>query len=279
MKKILLAVFFLGAFSSVAVNAQVFIPQPPVIYNPGLDPVRIYMQQQVFRQMMLGEVLKRGGKTGKTGPQGAPTAAPAAAVDYTVFKPRQENYLPKLLAQAVKGSVAEQRQAEQMFESEIESYKRAAAVDRLPSNDVASAFSYFIYNNYHIYHALVAAVPRDKDPYLKRAKSSYEVLTLLEEKRSRQVTPGQFRMMYLQIKDMLSANAGFKKITDEQKQKITETLAIMMGIAYRGYTKAVNDGDEKSVEQAREAAKQSLEQLLGAPVGKIRISMDGVHVD
>jgi hypothetical protein len=90
MKKILLAVFFVIAFSSVRVIAQVFIPQPPVVYIPLLDPVRMQIQNQVFRNTVNGAAQKGGAK-------GAKTRSPAAAVDYTVYNPRQENYLPKLL--------------------------------------------------------------------------------------------------------------------------------------------------------------------------------------
>ncbi len=53
MKKILLAVIFVTAFLSVGANAQqIFIPQPPTVYIPQLDPVRMHLEQQLFRDSM-----------------------------------------------------------------------------------------------------------------------------------------------------------------------------------------------------------------------------------
>ncbi len=144
MKKILLAVIFVVAFSTVGATAQtVFIPQPPVVYIPLLDPVRMHIQNEVFRNMVTAEALREGKQSAKTRPS-------ATAVDYTLFNPRQENFLPNLLAQAGKGNAAEQRAAEQFFNSQVEMYERTASYHRYPANDVAFALVYFIANNYEI---------------------------------------------------------------------------------------------------------------------------------
>jgi hypothetical protein len=238
MKKILLAVIFVIAFSSVGAKAQtVFIPRPPVVYIPLLDPVRMHIQNQVFRNTINNPLPKGGAKNSKT------TAK--AAVDYTVFNPRQENYLPKLLAQAGKGNAAEQRQAEEFYNSQIEMYERTAANHRYPASDVAFALVYFITNSYEIYYDL-KKVPREKDPWAKRAKNLFEEIALLDEKKTRMVTPEQDRAIYFQLKDMLSAKPEFRKMTDEQKQKMTETLAITFGVVFEGYMKGINAEDIKS---------------------------------
>ncbi len=272
MKKILLAVIFVTAFSSVGANAQtIFVPQPPVIHIPLLDPSRMIIQNEVNRNVVNAEAARRGGA------KGAKTSPSAKAVDYTVFNPRQENYLPKLMAQTGKGNAAEQRQAEQFYDSQIEMYERTAAYYRYPANDVAFALVYFISNSYEVYYDLTT-VPLEKDPWAKRAKDGFERLALLNTKKSRKITDGEDRAMYFQFKEMLSAKPEFRKMTDEQKQKMTETLAITLGVLQANYLKAVNAEDEKLIEQAHEAAKENLEKLLGVPIDKIKINLAGLQL-
>jgi len=270
MKKILLAVIFVIAFSSVGADAQtVFIPQPPVINIPLLDPSRMIIQNEVNRNTVNGAAQKGTAKGAKT------TAK--AAVDYTVFTPRQENYMPKVLAQTGKGNAAEQRQAEQFYNSQIESYEQTASYHKYPANDVAFAFLYFISNNYEIYHDLIT-VPVEKDPWAKRAKDGFEWLALLDKKKLQKVSPEQDRTMYFQFKEMLSAKPEFRKMTDEDKQKMTETLAIMLGIVYDGYMKAIDAEDEQLIKQAHQTAKEGLEKLLGVPMDKIKINYAGLQL-
>jgi hypothetical protein len=271
MKKILLAVFFVTAFSSVGVTAQtVFIPRPPVVYIPLLDPVRMHIQNQVNRNTINNSVQKGGAKNAKT-------TAKAAAIDYTVFTPRQENYLPKLLSQTSKGNVAEQRQAEQFFNTLIANYEQGAPHHQLPKNDVAYGILHFILVNYEVYYDLYE-VPVEKDPWAKRAKDGFERLALLNTKRSRLTTTEEDRAMYYQFKEMLSAKPEFKKMTNEEKQKMTETLVIMAGVVNAAYLKAIDAEDEQLINQAHVAAKGNLEKLLGVPIDRIKINLAGLQL-
>ena len=265
MKKILLAITFVIVISSVKVYSQ-------VVYIPQLDPVRMQIQNELVRQMVLAEALKGKGAKGSA----AATKAAPAAVDYTVFKPRAENYLPQLLAQSVKGNADQQREAEQFFNSQIEMYERTADYYKYPAADVAFALEYFISNNYEIYYDLIT-LPRKKDPYLKRAKNLFDEIALADQKKSDKISSIQDRAMYFQIKEMLSAKPEFRKITDEQKQKMTEMLAIKLGILSVSYLKAVEDEDEQAIEQAHKTAKENLEGLLGVPMNKIMITDRGLR--
>jgi len=270
MKKILLAVIFLTVFSSVGANAQtVFIPQPPVINIPLLDPSRMIIQNEVNRNTI-------NGATQKGATKGAKTRSPAAA-DYTAFKPRQENYMPKVLAQTTKGSPAEQRQAEQFFNTIIANYEQGSPHHELPKNDVAYAFVHFILVNYEVYYDLYN-VPVEKDPWAKRAKDGFDRLALMNKKKSLITTTEEDRAMYFQIKEMLSAKPEFRKMTDEQKQKMTETMVIMAGVVNDGYLKAIDAEDERLIKQAHEMAKGNLEKLLGVPVNKIKINSSGLQL-
>lgn len=271
MKNILLTAILAIAFSSVGINAQqIFIPTPPVINIPVLNPAAMQIRNQVFRNMING--------AGKGGTRNAANGkAASGAVDYTLYNPHQENYLPKLLAREGKGNAAEQRATEQFFNSQIEIYEQTAAYHKYPANDVAFALIYFINNNYEIYYDLVD-VPIEKDPWAKRAKSGLERLALMNTKRSRKVTPAEDRAMYFQFKEALSAKPEFRKMTDEQKQQVTETLAIMYGIVYASYMKAIDEEDEQLLREARSAAKSGLEELLGVSIEKIKINLSGMSL-
>ena len=271
MKKILLAVIFVTAFSSVGVTAQtVFIPRPPVVYIPLLDPVRMHIQNQVNRNTINNSVQKGGAKNAKT-------TAKAAAVDYTVFTPRQENYLPKLLSQAGKGNAAEKSETEQFFNTLIANYKQGAPHHELPKNDLAYGILHFILVNYEVYYDLYN-VPIEKDPWAKRAKDGFERLALLNQKKSRLTTTEEDRAMYYQFKETLSAKPEFRKMTDEEKQKMTETLVITAGIVDAGYRKAIDAEDEQLIKQAHEMAKGNLEKLLGVPIDRIKINLSGLQL-
>jgi hypothetical protein len=84
--------------------------------------------------------------------------------------------------------------------------------------------------------------------------------------------------MYYQFKETLSAKPEFRKMTDEDKQKMTETLVIMAGIVDAGYLKAIDAEDEQVIKQAHEMAKGNLEKLLGVPIDKIKINLSGLHL-
>lgn len=273
MKKILLTAIFVSVFSGVGATAQtVFIPQPTVINIPLLDPSRMIIQNEINRNTINGAE-ERGGTKGTK-----PRPTTPGVVDYTMFNARQENYMPKVMAQSVKGSVAEQRQAEQFYNAQIADYEWIATNHHLlPANDVASAFVNYILINYQVYYDLYD-VRVEKDPWAKRARSNSERTVLMNEKKSLVTTEDQDRLMYYQLKKMLSAKPEFRKMIDRQKQEMTETMAIMSGIVKVNYLKAIEDEDERQIQQAHEAAKAGLEKMLGVPINKIKFNPSGLQL-
>ncbi len=118
----------------------------------------------------------------------------------------------------------------------------------------------------------------EKDPWAKRAKDGFERIALLNTKRSRLTTEDEDRAMYYQFKKMLLTKPEFKKMTDEDKQKMTETLAIMAGVLRANYLKAIDAEDEQQINQSHEAAKEGLEKLLGVPIDKIKFNLSGLQL-
>lgn len=199
-----------------------------------------------------------------------------AVPEPTEFSQTKRSLLPKLLAEKSGGGAAGQHEAERFFDSLLELYQQTARKDGFPPNDLAYAFEYFVVNSYMTFHDL-HDVDYDKDPRIKRGKDSFERLTMINEKKLLKVTPYQERALYNQLRTLLAANPAVQRMTDREKQELTELLAIMFGVNYTAYLKAVNGEDERLIEQARQTAKGHLEKLIGVPAEKIKIGNDGLQ--
>ncbi len=179
------------------------------------------------------------------------------------------------MAQALKGSISQQNGAEKFYNAQIDMYERTAVYHKYPANDVAFAYVYFISNSYEIYHDLTR-LPLEKDPWAKRAKDGFERISLMNLKKISQVTPAQDKAMYLQFKAKLAAKPSFRKMTDAEKQKLTETLAIKYGLMFNAYMRAIEVEDENAINKAHQMAKEGLEEALGIPVERVKITNQGV---
>ena len=167
MKKNILAVIFVIAFSSVGATAQtVFIPQPPAVYIPQLDPVGMHLQQQVFQQMAFGKMYKDtivNGKKVRVRTSNSRTPPPAKTVkSVTTFTPAGGRILPERLGSAAGKSAAEIREAKQTFDVFLNNYEKTALTDGFPANDLAYGFEFFIVTNYNIYNNLFEQSPAGK---------------------------------------------------------------------------------------------------------------------
>lgn len=276
MKKILLATIFVIAFSSVGAIAQgVFIPRPPVVYIPELDPVRMHLEQQLFRDRMNAGGAVNGKKVRV--PASNSRSAPAKTVkSVTAFNPAGGRILPAQLSSATGKSAAEISEAKQTFDMFLDNYEKTALNDGFPPNDLAYGLEFFIVNNYIIYNDLQEKSPADKalmspsgDPLLA-LQHSYS-------KKAGAVTSTAEKAVYEQLKTLLSENPAIMKLTDRQKQEFTEMLAIVTVTNYYTYDMAGKNKDAKGFAKAQSIAKQSLEQLLGAPADKIKITAKGLE--
>ncbi len=107
MEKNILAVIFVIAFSSVGATAQgVFVPRPPVVYIPQLDPVRMHLEQQLFRDRMnAGGVVN--GKKVRVPASNSRNAPAKTAKSVTAFNPAGGRILPAQLSSAAGKSAAD----------------------------------------------------------------------------------------------------------------------------------------------------------------------------
>lgn len=270
MKKVLLGLFLILFLSVITAPAQIMSNPAQWYINNSMYSTR------VFNGMVANSMLRKGarGKTSRKTAGAVKSASDKTAVDHTIFRQAATNSLPKLLAAK---SGAQQRQAEQFFDSLIDLYRQTASKDGFPANDLAYAFEYFVVNNYQIYHDLVN-VEYEKDPRARRGRDGFDRIEIINQKKLLQVTISQERAIYNQFKTMLAANPEVQKMTDAQKQEAAELFAIMFGVGYTGYMSGIDKEDETLTEQARQMAKDGLEKLLGVSVEQIKITDNGLEL-
>jgi hypothetical protein len=268
MYKLSLAFLLITALAGSSTRAQ-------LLTNPVMD----YFNRTTLFNNILGnqraiEMSQRAQRKGMTGNRNSPAAPASKPVpEPTKFNHTGQLILPKLLAEKAAG--AGQQNAEQFFASLLSLYEQTARKDGFPANDLAYAFEYFVVNTYMTYHHL-HDVPYEKDPRVKHGKDMFDRLTLSNEKKLLKVTMLQEQAVYQQFKSVLSDNPAIAKLSDREKQELTELLAIMFGVDYMAYMKGVNSEDDKAIEQARQIAGKYLERITGVAVERIKINESGV---
>lgn len=240
------------------------------------SPGQWYINQQiystrVFNGVIANSMLRRGGQ----GSSPAETQPPAA-VDPTRFTPGVARIAAMSFARQEGGSPDAQRLRIAEYDAHVDLYVRTAGKDGFPANDLAYAYQYFVTNSYLVYHDLID-VPPDRDPYLRGARDGFERIALAAQKRQAQVSLAQEQALYQQFRAQLGGSSAVRAMTDAQKQESTEMLAIAFGITYAGYMRAIDSGDDALRQDARRAAQQGLEKMLGRPISRIRIGYGGLE--
>ena len=246
----------------------------------SINPVQDYINKTTLLNNILSnaraaDLSQRAQTNGQT-PGRAPGAGKGPAASPTAFQPSSRSLLPAVLAARTGGNSAQQQEAARFFESLLDLYRKTAEHDGFPANDVAYAMEYFVVNGYMTYHDL-HDVPYEKDPRVKRGKDSFDRITIINEKKTLKPTLLQERAVYAQIQQSLAENAQVRQMSDQNKQELTELLAIMFGVTYSAYLKGVNNEDDRLIEQAHRSAQSSLERLIGAPIDRIKIDESGLR--
>jgi hypothetical protein len=262
------ALLFAGSLLALPAGAQI-----------GLSPVQDYINKTTLLNNILSNQRATGmsqrAQTGASSSTGRSSTS-TATLSPTQFRHAGQPLVPKMLAQRAGGGASQQQEAERFFQSMLDLYDRTAQNDGFPANDVAYAMEYFVVNGYMVYHDL-HDVPYEKDPRVRKGQGSFDRLQILAEKKALKPTLTDERAVYTQIQSTLASNPEVQKMSDRQKQELTEVLAIMLGVNYSAYMKGVNAEDERLLAQARESAKENLEKLIGVPIAKIRIDASGLR--
>jgi hypothetical protein len=243
----------------------------------GLSPVQDYINKTT----LLNDILSNARATGmsqraRTTRGTAGSSGGAAAASPTAFRHAGRSLLPKLLAERAGGEAARRQEAERFFESLLDLYRRTAANDGFPPDELAYAMEYFVVNSYMTYHDL-HDVPYEKDPRVRRGKDGFDRIAIINQKKALKPTIGHERAVYGQMRELLAANPAIVRMSDREKQELTELLAIMMGVNYTAYMRGVNAEDERLTEQARQVAREHLERLIGVPIARLQIDAGGLR--
>ena len=236
------------------------------------NPVQDYINKTTLlnnilsnmRAIELSQKAQNGGKVEKSKPE-------AQLVKPTEFIHSGSPLLPGKIA-ARTGP-----QSQQYLTGLISLYEQTARKDGFPPHDLAYALEYFVVNSYMTYHDL-HDVEYAKDPRVKRGKDMFDRLSIINEKKTLKVTLYQERAVYQQFKATLGSNAAVLHMTDQQKQEVTELLAITFGVNFKAYMDAVNREDDRAIELARQQARANLEKLTGSPIERIKISASGIQL-
>lgn len=226
-----------------------------------INPVQDYINKTTLLNNILSNMRVTHGPVSRS-PSAASAPAPAVVAPPSEFRPSGAMILPKRLGN------------EQVFAPLIAMYEETARKDRFPSNDVAYGLTYFVVNSYMTYRDL-HQVEYSKDPWAKRGKDGFDRIALMGEKKTMTPTPYQERAVFLQFRESLAKNPGIAKMTDAQKQEMTELLAITLGLNLRQYLEAVNREDDQAMAAARAQAAANLEKLFGFPVERLKINESG----
>ena len=212
---------------------------------------------------------RQGGINGRLAREARTGSAAKAkiATGVTAFKADQPFILPKEIADSSNGSVEEKKQLQEALEQAIRAFQIRALKHGYPANDLAFALTYFFYNNYAIYHGI--------RPMWRNSKGQMQYNV-----SRRPIYAGQVKGVYTQFFKLLTAQEGIRKLSDSDKQKINEYLAISTTIFYESYAEVEPklDNDMNEVAQIKETAKTNIESLLGRPIDKIKLGDDGISV-
>ena len=261
---IFVATIFFVANSLSSAQAQIY--QSPVNVNSSIMTQRIMTQNNINAAMISGMIrsnmmngsMRKGGKNsnGRTARR-----TPSDPFDYS---PAGANSIVKQLALQLseKGNQQQQEEAEQIFHQALKLYRKTSAKHGVKSNNLVSAFEYFLVNNYHVYYNVfgdtIGSIMYDSSKLPNFINSEQEE-TLLK----------QFRQMF-------GNNDTFKKLTDKEKQQATETLVIMTNIPWFIYETGIKNEDYKLIKQAQSMAKENLENIFGTSADNIVINDYGI---
>jgi hypothetical protein len=243
-----------------------------------MNPSQWYINNQIFSMGLFHSAIANSNLTRDSRGTGRrPGETPKPVVIPTQFRESPTTTIPALLSQNTAGLARTREESQRLFTSYIDQYKATMRERRFPTNDLASAFEYFIVYNFQIYHDLLN-VPYEKDPRAKRAGDMFDRITAMSQKRLLQVTRAQEQTIVEQFRTRLGDNAAIRRMTDAQKQEYAELLATLFGVNHAAYMQGIEAEDEAQIQRGREMAKQGLERLLGAPIAQIRITNAGVEV-
>lgn len=263
MKKffISICILLLGIISNA--NAQFVTGDwtfgPNWVYSRGMSDIQIMgyaMQGELYSRMLRENKGKNAAVKGRQIAKGV-----------SAFKIDQPYLMPTIMADNFKGDETQKKQIKASLEQAIKGYEIDAVRFNYPSNDLAFALTYYFYNNYSIYQA-IKPMWTGQNGQMQYLVSKHSIFA------------GQVKNTYFQFLKLLSSQENIKKLSNDDKQKMAEYLAISTNLVYKAYEEVEpkSNNDMKQVEKIRNTAKTNLEGLIGVPIDRIGFGDGGISV-
>ena len=242
MKNRIILVLFTILFSfSVSASAQVFLPPPPPVPNMSNVIWNNYMMNQMGIQAV-GQSISNSQMTAAKA-KNKKIVVPQSFSNKLAFKASGYSLLAEKLLQ--NNQNYDKKQINDFFDGMWRNYLTTFKEENqrlgIPLEDVATAFTYYIINNYMI----------SKD------------LTTLEAEKSLAV--------YQQISTVFLSNPDVLKMSAKDKELAAEIFVSIGGIP------SVILQTTKDKTKAKESAQQNLERIFGQKTAQLKITENGIE--
>lgn len=165
----------------------------------------------------------------------------------TMFKPGKP-FMPARIAAVFVSTPGEQRDdMTKLFEGLLKFYNTRSKQQGAPANDLARTLSYTIALNY---------------AYAREQEVSNAGMTAMRAK----------------LRNALLASPDFRKMSEQQKQEMHETLVILSHFVAVGYDQSKEKGDKDSMAAFKKLANFNLQTLLKVDPSRIRLEKDGLVI-
>ncbi len=265
MRSFVTAVFILAGVV-VSVDAQIYKDNwtlgPNWVYNQAMNNL------EISRIAMQGELLSQMARDSKAAKTKAGRVNVRTATGPTAFKINKNLILPKEISDKFKGTAKERTQLKANLEAVINDYASRVAISGYPPNDLSMAFTYFIFKNYLIYKSIRPMWKNDN------GEMQYNIGRF-------SVYENDVKGTYLQVSRFLRSKPSIKKMSDREKQKVAEYLAISSTLMYLVFRIAEpqKNIDMKQIGGLKSLAAKNLKEVTGMNAERLVMSNRGISTN
>ncbi len=242
MRKIIKITFLMLVLLAIYANAyaQITPLNPDEIIKSNKET-----QKKVINSTVQNEIFKRTEKKEtplktetKTTPK-TPVEQPKIDLTFTFST-------PMILQKKISGSDKQSIEIRQLAYIIWQGYVEHCKDNGFDYNNLAQVFSYYIFANYRVLND------------------------------SENITHDQNKKIFQQMSEVFSHNQDIAKLTNEQRQEFAENLVFTAGLSVILAMAGEEEDNKELQKQAKDLAKQNLENFLGIAPEKIKITNEGL---
>lgn len=219
--------------------------------------------QEIARIAMQGEINKR--LLNGAGPARG-TKKRVVSTNPGAYKAKTGYLLPGLISEKSEGTKDEKLKLKTALVNTLKFYENIALQKQYPDNEIEFALLYYVINNYVIY--------RNIDPAATDVSGKTQYLVggfyspLIREEQG----------LYRQLARQVAAQKSIADMSDEDKQKSSESLAIYTTLMWQQFQSFTAARDMDGLGTIRNQAASNVESFVGAKIEKISIGNNGIVI-